>query len=108
MVETKMLGGPHLMLPDVGGEDRFTICCLCNGFHDGVWLRPRRPLFECLVERSVAPRIYPSHPVVVASSLDLGDQKLQHFTRVADHGNVGSDILPDLGRVDIDVNDECV
>ena len=75
---------------------------------DGVRLRPCWPLLERLVERSVAPRIDPGHPVVVAGLLDFGNQQLQHFAGVADHGNVGSDILPDLGRIDVDVNDECV
>src|SRR5829696_4147589 len=28
VVETEVLGGPHLMLPDVGREDRLTICRL--------------------------------------------------------------------------------
>ncbi len=36
---------------------------------------------------------------------DLRQQQLEHFPRVADHRHIGADVLADLGRVDIDVDD---
>ena len=79
MVEPEVLGRPHLVLADVGGENRLAVGRLGDRLDDRVGLRPLRPLFERLVERPVAPGVDPGHPVVVARLLDLGNQQLQHL-----------------------------
>src|SRR5687768_6774159 len=96
------------MLADVGRQNRLTACRLGNRLDDRVGLWPCRSLLERLIQRAVSPRVDPGHPLVVASLVDLGNQQLQYFTGVSNDGNVSSHIFPNLGRVDIDVDDEGV
>ena len=110
LVEAVVLRGPHLVLADVGGDDRVALgrpvhrldhelrldlAVLAGLVAERVLLLPAAQLLPPGVEPA---GVGLQRPV-------LAGQLRQHLLGVADDRDVGGDVLGDLGRVDVDVDE---
>ena len=63
------------------------------------------PLFQGGAKGVVGFTTDPGQPFLMLPLIDLWNQELQRLFRIADDRNIRLNVFPDLGRVDIDVDD---
>src|SRR5829696_703696 len=109
--ELEELGGPHLVLTDVGDEPDFFAGCGLDGGHDPDWavLVPRRiltPLLWLLALRDLRPPLVAS--VRIFHVLEVGKDATQGWLRVSGDPDGRLHDLAELRWVDVYVHDLCV
>ena len=110
LVEAVVLRGPHLVLADVGGDDRVALGRPVHRLdHElGLDLAVLAGLVDERVLLLPAAQLLPPGVEPGAVGLQrpvLAGQLRQHLLDVADDRDVGADVLGDLRRVDVDVDD---
>ena len=96
----EVLGSPHLVLPDICADDRVR-AYLAQLLHDILRLKPTPLKFQ---GKLFFPLRYFVVPFVSARGLREGDKLLKNLFRIADDGNVDSDVFADLRRIYIYVD----
>ena len=108
MIETEVLRRPHLVLANIGREQIASpLVASRDRLDDGVGLGRFRMIFERGFQHAVALLdSIQATPLVVIALLDqIQAAALQRFSGIAHHRHIGADVLADLGRIDVDVND---
>jgi len=109
-LEAEVLGGPHLVLADVGGDDGIAATQLCvQAAHQGL----RSDAGAVVVETQTVLRAPGADLLPPAGepcggqrlSAQGGMQRVEQLARIADEGQVGLHHLVDGGRVDVEMDD---
>ena len=108
--EVVVLSSPHLMLPDVAGDDRVAAGRLVERLDHVLRLDLR--VSAVLIDQWVTlpPGVDPLPPVLEPGRVGrqravLGGQPRQDVLGVADDRDVRRHVLGDLGRIDVDVDE---
>jgi hypothetical protein len=113
LVEAVILGGPHLMLAHIGGDESVATGDFPEFFHHELRL-------DQLVGTGVLEAFAPAPGVdllpprgdgcgaAAAGGFELGDQFDQHFAHVAHDGHIHLHPFGDRRRIDVDVDDLAV
>src|SRR5262249_35362597 len=96
------LCGPHLVLTDVGGDDRIALRDRVQPVEHVLRAQPTLP--RVLERILLAPSLALPQPGFRLRHLDQRNDVLDHEARVAEDRDVGPDDLVELGRIDVDVD----
>src|SRR5690606_30759658 len=102
---TDMLGCPHLVLTNIGGDDGIVVGRRSNFLDDGIRLWPIRSILQRSSQHAILLALDPRAPGGVLACFHLWSQEFENLSDITHNWHIGMDVLPDFGRIDVDVND---